>query len=292
MSTPATTSTATPSRLPDLRLGLLRGWITFRSLVLSGEGFVQYVLWTAVPLVVLVLNRGSTIPGTDISITASLLPSLLALMLAFGVMGTAYALSNEREDGTLLRAKAVPGGMSSYVAGLCTASALDGLLSLTLLLVPAMFLVPGVPFGSALLWLGLLGYVLLGLAAVLPLGIAVGSVMSNPRVIGGLGMMATSGLAAISGLFFPIQVLWGWVQAFVQVLPVYWLGLGLRSVFLPAEAAAVEVGGSWRTFETIGVLVAWAVVGLVLGPVLLRRMARRESGSAVEARRQRALQRT
>lgn len=274
------------------RLGLLRGWITFRSLVTSREGIVQYVFWNGIPLLVLILNRNSTIPGTDLALTASLLPSMLALMLAFGVMGTAYALSNEREDGTLLRAKAVPGGMSTYVVGLCVANALDGLLTLGLLLVPALFLVPGVPVGDALLWLGMLGYVLIGLAAVLPLGLLVGSVIRSPRVIGGLGMAATAGLATISGLFFPLQALWGWVQVLAQVFPVYWLGIGLRSVFLPAEAAALEIGGSWRTLETLAVLGAWAAVGLLLGPVLLRRMARRESGSAVEARRQQALQRT
>ena len=207
-------------------------------------------------------------------------------------MGTAYNLSTEREDGTLLRAKAVPGGMSSYVVGLCVAAALDGLLSIVIVLVPAMFIVPGVPIGSPGPWLGLLGYVALGLAAVLPLGILVGSAIRSPRVIGGLGFFATIGLAMVSGLFFPVQVLWGWVQVVVQAFPVYWLGLGLRSSFLPAEAAALEIGGSWRTFETIAVLGAWSAVGLLLGPVLLRRMARRESGSAVEARRQQALQRT
>jgi len=43
--------------------------------------------------------------------------------------------------------------------------------------------------------------------------------------------------------------------------------------------------------ETVGVLGVWAVLGLVLAPMVLRRMARRESGSAVDARRQKALQR-
>jgi ABC-2 type transport system permease protein len=39
------------------------------------------------------------------------------------------------------------------------------------------------------------------------------------------------------------------------------------------------------------VLGLWAVVGLALAPAVLRRMARRESGSAVAARRERALTR-
>jgi ABC-2 type transport system permease protein len=285
--------TAATAAVPSaLRLGLTRGWITYRSMVTTREGFFQTVIWNAVPLAALILNRPTKLGDTDLSFSAALLPGVLAIGLAFGVMGTAYNLSTEREDGTLLRSKAVPGGTSSYVVGLCVASALDGLVSLLVVLVPALFIVPVVPLGDPLLWLGLLGYVALGLAAVLPLGILVGSVVRSPRVIGGLGFFATAGLAALSGLFFPVQALWGWVQVLVQAFPVYWLGLGLRSSFLPAEAAALEIGGSWRTFETIAVLGAWSAVGLLLGPVLLRRMARRESGSAVEARRQQAMQRT
>jgi ABC-2 type transport system permease protein len=54
----------------------------------------------------------------------------------------------------------------------------------------------------------------------------------------------------------------------------------------------VEVGHSWRHLATFGVLSAWAVAGLVLAPVVLRRMARRESGSNVAARREKAMRRT
>ncbi|GAB3885282.1 hypothetical protein GCM10029964_047690 [Kibdelosporangium lantanae] len=72
----------------------------------------------------------------------------------------------------------------------------------------------------------------------------------------------------------------------------YWLGLGLRSALLPDGLAVVEIGSSWRHLETVGVLGAWAVVGFLLAPVLLRRMARRESGSTVAAAREKAVQRT
>ena len=58
-----------------------------------------------------------------------------------------------------------------------------------------------------------------------------------------------------------------------------------------SDPAALEVGGSWRSAETAIVLGAWAVVGLVLAPTVLRRMARRESGSRVAERRERTLQR-
>jgi ABC-type Fe3+/spermidine/putrescine transport system ATPase subunit len=82
-----------------------------------------------------------------------------------------------------------------------------------------------------------------------------------------------------------------WLQGVAQVFPIYWLGLGMRSALLPDDMAAVEFGHSWRHLETAGVLSAWAVVGLILAPIVLRRMARRESGSSVAARREKALQR-
>jgi ABC-2 type transport system permease protein len=71
----------------------------------------------------------------------------------------------------------------------------------------------------------------------------------------------------------------------------YWLGLGMRSALLPDGAVVVEIGQSWRPLPTLGVLVAWTVIGLALAPVLLRRMARREAGSSVAERREKAMQR-
>jgi ABC-2 type transport system permease protein len=105
-------------------------------------------------------------------------------------------------------------------------------------------------------------------------------------------MLPLIGLTAISGIFYPISALPGWVQGVAQVFPIYWLGLGIRSALLPDAAAALEISGSWRHLETAAVLGAWAVAGLLLAPAVLRRMARRESGSTMEARRQQHLQRT
>jgi ABC-2 type transport system permease protein len=81
-----------------------------------------------------------------------------------------------------------------------------------------------------------------------------------------------------------------WLQSTAQVFPMYWLGLGMRSALLPATAASVEIGHSWRHLQTLGVLGGWAVFGLLLAPIVLRQMARRESGSAITARRDKALQ--
>jgi len=104
-------------------------------------------------------------------------------------------------------------------------------------------------------------------------------------------MLPMMGLAAISGIFYPISSMPEWLQGVAQVFPVYWLGLGMRSAMLPDSLSVAEIGESWRHLETLGVLGAWAVVGLLVAPIVMRRMARRESGSNVAARRERALQR-
>ena len=75
----------------------------------------------------------------------------------------------------------------------------------------------------------------------------------------GLVMLPMIGLVAISGIFYPITAMPGWLQGVAQVFPIYWLGLGMRSAFLPDALAAVELGHSWRHLETFGVLGLWAV---------------------------------
>ena len=90
-----------------------------------------------------------------------------------------------------------------------------------------------------------------------------------------------------SGIFFPITILPTWLQWVAQAFPFYWVGLGARSALLPAERVAFEIGQSWRTLEMFAVLGAWAVLGFLLAPILLRRMARRQSGSAMARVRER-----
>lgn len=273
-----------------VRAGFRRGMTELRNTFTNAQDLWGYVFPTLVLLVTIFFMRGATVPGTDFSLGSRTLPSVLGMGLAFGGLITlAQQLVVEREDGTLLRAKATPNGMLGYLVGKLTLMSTVALVSMLIQLVPSLFLVDGLRLTSAPAWLTLLWVVVLGLVATLPLGAVIGSLIENPRNLG-LIMLPMMGLIALSGIFYPINGYPGWLQAVAQAFPVYWLGLGMRSALLPDALAAVEVGGSWRHLETFGVLGAWAVLGLVLAPVVLRRMARRESGSRVAARRERAMQ--
>lgn len=272
-------------------VGVRRGLTEFVQSLRSPQDQGFYLFVGVGVLVYLFVNRNDEVEGTTLLYPAVALPGILGALLVFGaMMGPAFALAMEREDGTLLRAKAVPNGIVGYVSGQAVFHTLSALPLLAVVLVPSVVLFEDVLPGAAGAWLTFAWVAALGLLATLPIGMIIGALVPSTQKVGTWGMLAILVLTGISGIFVPLQALWGWLQVVAQAFPLYWIGLGLRSAFLPDAAAALEIGGTWRTWETVGVLTLWAVVSLALTPVVLRRMARRQSGSAVEAARQAAVQ--
>lgn len=273
-----------------VRLGFQRGWTEFRHSVGSSDQLYNVFIAISYTLV-LFFQRNSAVDGTTLSLAALSLPSMIGASVVFGgVVGPAGQLSLNREDGTLLRAKATPNGVLAYVVGKVLGKAAMTVAMLVILLVPATLLFDGLVPGRVSTWVTLAWVLLLGLLATLPIGAVLGAVFGGTQSLGFVTLLVMA-LVAVSGVFYPITALPGWVQWVGQAFPVYWLGLGLRSALLPDAVAAAEVGGSWRHLETVVALGAWAVVGFALAPVVLRRMARRESGSSVATRRERAARR-
>lgn len=269
-----------------VRAGFVRGRTEIRQTFTTSQDLWNYFFPTLIFLMVMFFMRDAGVPGMDFSLGSRTLPSVIGMGVAFGVVTVAMVLTTEREDGTLLRAKAIPNGMLGYLIGKIVLASGMVLVSQVLLLVPSLIMLDGITIN----WFTFVWVMVLGLVAVLPLGAVVGSMFENPRNAG-VVMIPMMGLTAISGIFYPISSMPEWLQGVAQVFPIYWLGLGMRSAMLPDSLSAVEIGESWRHLETIGVLGAWAVLGLVVAPMVMRRMARRESGSNVAARREKALQR-
>jgi ABC-2 type transport system permease protein len=274
-----------------VRLGLERGLREFRHSL--GSSDQVYNLFISISFVtVLWFQRDSPAEGSGITLAALTLPSMLGMGMVFGSLtGPAGQLSMNREDGTLLRAKAVPQGMVGYLVGRAVHTTLDNLFGLLVVLVPGLFLVNVLADAGVVGLLGLLAVLGLAMASMLPWGAVAGSITKSPSGAMGITMLPMMGITAISGIFYPITAMPGWLQGVAQVFPVYWAGHGARAALLPDSAAAAELGGSWRLLEMVGVLGVWAVVGFLVAPTILRRMARRESGAEMEQRREAALQR-
>lgn len=284
------TTGTTGTRGVAVRAGLHRGWLeTKYSLTDVGDIFWM-LLFPVSFTVTLLFMRGNTVPGTDLALGAMVLPSLIGMSIAFGgLAGPAMQIATDREDGTLLRAKATPDGMLGYLIGKIWFFGLTTLASLVLLAIPAMTVIGDLRIdGRTALLLPVIFVV--GMVATVPIGSALGSIFKSSAQ-SMLIMLASMLLIAISGIFYPITAMPTWLQWVGQVFPFYWLGLGTRSAMMPAGAEAAEIGDSWRTVEMFGVLGVWAVVGLVLAPIVLRRMARRQTGSAIAAARDKVMSR-
>jgi ABC-2 type transport system permease protein len=271
-----------------VRLGIARGRIELWQTFTYWPDLFQVLFFPLAQILVLFLMRGHHVPGTTFSLGSLTLPSVIGMGFAFGgLIGVVGQLTVDREDGTLLRAKATPNGMPGYVIGKITMVSASVLLGMVITLVLGLIAFPGVRLtapGAATL----AGVAALGLLATIPLGITLGSLIPNPRFIA-VAILPFGAITAVSGIFYPITHLAGWLQAVGQVFPMYWLGLGTRAALLPSHLASVEIDGSWRLPYVFLVLALWSALGLSLAPPVLRRMARHESGSRVAARRERAM---
>lgn len=272
------------------RAGLHRGLIELRQAYTNPVDLIGQFLTPAITLGVLFLLRNKTYGDTELSIAELAVPGMLSTIISFNGM---YALLNvlvqDREDGTLLRAKAVPKGMVGYFVGKIVTTAGAVLVQLVIVLGVSMVIIGGFSLSGPGAVATFAWVVVLGLLAVLPLGAILGSVLDARTSF--LLTMPMMGIIAISGIFYPITAMPGWLQGLAQVFPIYWIGLGMRSALLPADAVTIELGQSWRHLETVGVLGLWAVVCLAIAPFILRRMANNESGSAMAQRREKAMQR-
>jgi ABC-2 type transport system permease protein len=278
------TATTFEARSAAVWAGLARGFIETRHNLTETAYAIGHALppvaYIAVLLFLRSMMRGKTLPGTDVGLITMVLPSLLGMTIVFGgLSGPAPSMTADREDGTLLRAKATPNGMLGYLVGKIVVFALTTLLSLVAIVVPGILIVDNLVL-DARAWLLLALLFVVGMVATVPLGVALGSLMRSSLQAMLVPLVCTL-IMIPSGIFFPITRLPIWLQAVAQVFPFYWVGLGARSAMLPAGMAAVEIGGSWRTTEMLAVLGAWAVIGFLLAPGLLRRMARQQSGSAL-----------
>ncbi|GAA4902143.1 ABC transporter permease [Streptomonospora salina] len=281
-----------PPALTAVRAGLSRGWIEFRQSVTTRDDLVSHGGLALVFTVVALFMRSQNVDGTGVPIASMWMAGMMGLVVATqGLMGVAQTLTAEREDGTLLRAKAIPDGTVGYLVGKAVHITLVTASLVAVLLVVALLLMDGFRVGGPAAWATLAWVLILGLMAMAPLGAIAGSLISNPRVVMTVLMVPFMAMMGVSGVFYQVSGFPEWLQWIAQATPLYWIALGMRSAFLPDSMLAVEIAQSWRLDQAALVLGAWAVVGFLAAVPVLRRMARRESGSRVEAGRRRAMQR-
>jgi ABC-2 type transport system permease protein len=222
----------------------------------------------AYPVVMLVIFAailgGDERPG-DIPFAQYFLAGIAAtgiMLISFQAVGT--AIVDERESGQLARLQLLGTPPVAYFAGKAGQVLVITAAQLALLLPVARYGYD-VPMPADLgHWLTFGWVAALGALAGTVLGVAVSALPGSASSV-------TTGISAValvlqffSGVFFGFLELPGWMQQAAALFPLKWLTQGMRSAFLPEQAGAFEVAGSWEHGRTVLVLLAWVIIGAVV----------------------------
>lgn len=271
---PATTEPPLPGAW---RTGLARGRLEVAAFFRERQ---TVVFVFALPAVLLVL-LGSIFGYQKLSDGITIGQLFTAGMIAGGIGSTSFqnlglSIAAERERGTLKRLRGTPMSPAAYFIGkivlvfVCTVAEV-----LVLVAVGMAFYQLRLP-SSAAQWWTLAWVFTLGTVACSLIGIAISSLSrsaTNSFPVIGLPFIV---LQFISGVYVPFGNVPPWLQHIAALFPLKWMSQGLRSVFLPDAAAALEPAHSWQHGQIALVLAAWIAGGLVLCATTFRWLPSRD----------------
>jgi ABC-2 type transport system permease protein len=159
-----------------------------------------------------------------------LLPGILALSIMISaVIGLSTVLVTWRKRGVLRRLKLTPMPLSEFLVSRVVAS-----LALALLQVVVLIAFGAIVFGvniSPTAWAAI-PIALAGALCFLVMGFTVGSLVSEPETADAVTNVITNPMMFLSGTFFPVSAMPGFVQAIAKVLPLYYMANGLRDTIV------------------------------------------------------------
>ncbi len=257
-------------------LGLARGGVEVKAFF-RDKMAVAFIF--GLPSILLVL-LGSIFGGQAAARGVTVGQLFTAGMIAGGIMATTFqylaiGIATEREDGMLKRLSGTPMPRSAYFMGkviqvmVCTVAE-----TVLLMAVGVAFYHLHLP-SSPGRWWTFAWVFLLGTAACSLLGIAASSLPRSAASAAPVISLPFTVLQFISGVYVPFNDVPGWMKDVASLFPLKWMGQGMRSVFLPEHAAALEPAGVWEHGRTALVLAIWIVAGLVLCTKTFRWQSRR-----------------
>jgi ABC-2 type transport system permease protein len=238
------------------------------------------VFMFALPAVLLLL-LGSIFGAQTVRVPGVTTGQLYAAsMIAGGIMATSFqylgiSVATERDQGMLKRLYGTPLPHAAYFIG--------KIIQVFVCLVAevVLLLIVGVAFyhlhlpSSAGRWWTLIWVCLLGGTACALLGLGVSSLARSASSAAPIVTLPFLVLEFISGIFVPFDSVPRGLQGVAAVFPLKWMAQGLRSVFLPPQAAALEPAHSWELGRVALVLAVWVAAGLILCVRTFRWQSRR-----------------
>lgn len=190
-------------------------------------------------------------------------------IIAGGIMATSFqylgiGIATERDNGTLKRLAGTPMPATAYFAGKIIQVMVCTIAETALLMIVGVLLYHLHLPASPGRWWTFAWVFVLGSAACALMGIAASSLPRSAASATPVITLPFTVLQFISGVYVPFSSIPSWMQDVASLFPLKWMAQGMRSVFLPAQAAALEPAHSWEHGRTALVLAAWVAAGLLL----------------------------
>lgn len=151
-------------------------------------------------------------------------------IFAPSIFGFGVGLAQERDTGALLLKRTTPMPTAAYLFARVGTAAIFGAV-----VVAALFLLAGFAAGVELhrwQWFSLAGIILAGALPFSAVGLAIGAWAKQQAAVAVVNLVFIA-MSVLSGLWFPISMLPGFLQDFANVLPPYHLGqLALKVIDL------------------------------------------------------------
>jgi len=193
-------------------------------------------------------------------------PGIIAMVVMMSLMtALPRAISHEKEVGTLDGMMAAPVNRLSILLGKTIAQIVRGMIQGIIILVLAVVLFGVTIEGSIPLIFALL---LLGVFSFVGLGIVITSFAKNEETAAMMMMTIMFPMMFLSGVFFPIQQMPGFMQGISKVLPLTYATTALRKV--------MTLGAGIPAIATeLAVLIGFGTVMLIIAvPVFKRAMTK------------------
>ena len=284
MSTTTTTAPAqvrAPALPGTLTLALARTRIELTQFFRERDAVVFIFAYPIIMLAIFATVFATEVQGAEGSPQIPFAQYFLPGIMATGIMLTSFQtmaidLAVERDTGALKRLRGTPLPVTAFFLGKIGQVLVNTVVQCGLLLVLAA-VAYDVPMPDAQGWATFAWVLVLGTATGTVCGVAFSSVPRSGKAASAVVTPVVLILQFISGVFFAFFALPSWMQTVASVFPLKWMAQGMRSAFLPDEAAALEVVGSWEHGRTAAILGAWLVIGLVAA-VRTFRWRRRDDG--------------
>jgi ABC-2 type transport system permease protein len=268
-----TTITATPPAqagplrfLRDTRLLTSR---SLRAIPRVPERLLDVTIQPVVFILLFLYVFGSAIRVPGISYKDYLFPGIIAQSLAFGVIGSGVATSNDMREGVIDRFRSMPVSRLSIISGQVMGQLCEQLLGMTIVVVLGL-IIGWTPHLTLARGLELVGLIALAMVAFTWTGVLFGMLVRSPDAMQGVGFIVIFPLSFMAGTFVPIAGMDLVPRTIAHWDPISALVAAVRNL-----TQGIHSSGSWQLDHPELAMALWCLVLLgVCVPLALRRFNR------------------